>query len=165
MSNKYISDLRKTISRLNDELHDLIKERSYNSRFSYTIQEKEGGSIIKPRISVMDYTNDIRDITDKIIELKEKLRFANESTLCENGISIINNVERLKRLTAEYGFFSNLKVDSSVSRSSGYNSEIEYTEANYNINEVIAAKHNLKDEIEYLQGVIDRANLTTIVEF
>ena len=95
----YIVDLKKKIKELTEELNNLTNDRSRNSTFKYTMEEKSSGNLIKPSTSLENYTISIQNLHEELLRLKSKLRKANE-TVCDNGNSIIENITELKQLTA-----------------------------------------------------------------
>ena len=162
----YIVDLKKKIKELTEELTTLVSDRSRNSTFKYTMEEKANGDVIKPSISLENYTISIQNLHEELLRLKAKLRKANE-TVCDNGNSIIENITELKQLTAEYYTVKGYTETEKVKRiNSGFGSSpvIEYQELNYDIGWMKKYIDCLKSDIDILQQSIDRANLTTKVE-
>ena len=160
----YIIEVKKLLERKNDELSSLLRTRNSSATFRYTMEEVNESQIVKPSKSYEEYTDEIVALSEEIMRLKKKLRLANES-ICENGQSIIDNIYKLKRLTAEKSELQSHNTDEKVRRASGYMSKdsVEYIEVNFDIAWLKSRIESISEEISNLQNVIDRANLTTEV--
>ena len=151
----------KQIKQLEEEINLLESEERMNCVVSY----KEGETKTIPNYDYKKVRKLINDANDKIRKIKYALQVVNGSyKIDEFNITIAEALVYLAQLNNEYSRLSFLTSKNKISRRITANGVLEYTECQYNPEDVKKDQKELLAKISKLQVAIDRANLNCFIE-
>lgn len=156
-----IKEAMKFISRLEDELNDVL---SYEKRESYIVylerEQKE-----ETDYNFLEVSEELTDLRNKIRSVKNKINIANFNTTIEyDNLTIAEALILLAQLNSNYSRLSRLSSNKQITRRTTYDASIEYTEMLYDVNKVRKLAQEELEKIHLLQTAIDKANILTTIE-
>ena len=156
-----VSEIIKTVKKIEEETHELKKLRSENATYSYVMNEVP----IKPQYEFMDINHKIYENQRKIRYLRNLIAQINSSTIVEHfGQTLGECIVHLGQTKQEISDLQRYINKQQKSRSTTYSGDVEYTELNYISKDVESLFNQLKLRLSKLQIDIDRTNLNTYRE-
>lgn len=157
------AEANKRLKKLEDELSTLIIMETKTSVFNAAVGEDE--EKIRPAYDFSDTQKKIEDTQEKIIELKHKINEFNLITHpTYSWLSIDQTLVLLPMLNERKRMLDIMKRrlprERARSYGTGTNAVIDYTIANYNIEEAAKEYDRISDEIAKLQTDLDTVNST-----
>jgi hypothetical protein len=159
--NVCISELLKTVKKLEEKVSQLKSLRNENATYSYIKDEKP----IIPELNPKEITKQIAELQDKIIYLRNKIAYLNSTVEVDGFETTLGGcIVMLGQCKGELQVINILANKPSISRRTVYNGDVEYTEVNYDINYFKELYDTTNDKISRLQMTIDRYNLNTMFD-
>jgi len=156
-----ISELLKTVKKIEERIVQLKQLRFENATYSYT----KGEEPIIPEISPEDVTAQISELQNKVVFLRNKIAYLNSTVeVPEFNTTLGGCIIMLGQCKSELQDYNVLANKQPLSRKTTYNGEVEYTKVNYNIDYFKQLYDKTNDKISKLQMTIDRYNLNTMVD-
>lgn len=156
-----ISELLKTVKKIEERIIQLKQLRFENATYSYTKDEEP----IIPEISPENVTAQISELQNKVVFLRNKIAYLNSTVeVPEFNTTLGGCIIMLGQCKSELQDYNVLANKQPLSRKTTYNGEVEYTKVNYNIDYFKQLYDKTNDKISKLQMTIDRYNLNTMVD-
>lgn len=155
------AEAMKKIKSLEEDLNALRFAEEINSVISY----KEGEEKIVADYDYKTTRKEVEKITAEIRKIKHALAVANSTYVIDDfKITIGEALVYLAQLGREYDKLSELACRKKISRRITANGVLEYTECNYDPEQVKKDQKAIYGKIGKLQVAIDRANLNCFIE-
>ena len=157
-----ISELLKKVKDYESQVNELQAARNKDARITYI----QGEEPIKPEKTFVEYTDKIRTIQDKIMNLRWIIADTNLITVSEdnNDLSLAEMIVSLGQVSSELRYFEMFSKLKPKDRKTTFQNTVEYTEITYDLNDVKKQYDELKALKTKLQMEIDRLNLNTFIE-
>lgn len=156
-----ISELLKTVKKIEERVSQLKALRSENATYSYVKDEKP----IIPEITPEEITKQINELQNKIVFLRNKIAYLNSTAIVpEFNTTLGGCIVMLGQCKGELPNYNTLANKQSLSRQTTYKGEVEYTQINYDMDYFKQLYDNTNDKISKLQMAIDRYNLNTMID-
>ena len=156
-----ISELLKTVKKIEERIVQLKQLRFENATYSYT----KGEEPIIPEISPEDVTAQISELQNKVVFLRNKIAYLNATVeVPEFNTTLGGCIIMLGQCKSELPFYNVLANKQPLSRQTTLKGEVEYTKINYNIDYFKQLYDKTNDKISKLQMTIDRYNLNTMID-
>ena len=156
------TEAMKLIKELEQQKSVVLRKEADN----YSISYKEGEEKLKTDYSYLETRKEIASLDKKIRTLKTLLAIANTKVIIDDfNITIGEALVYLAQLQKEKSELEYLGSKQQLTRRSTPNGVIEYTECVYDVNKVNEDILVIRKKINDLQIAIDRANLTSYIEY
>ena len=156
-----VSEIIKTVKKIEEETQELKRLRSENATYSYVMNEVP----IKPQHEFMEISYTIYRNQKKIRYLRNLIAQINSSTTVEHFNQTLGEcIVHLGQTKQEISDLQRYINKQQKSRTTTYSGDVEYTELNYNSKDVELLFNQLKLLLSKLQIEIDRTNLNTYRE-
>ena len=156
------TEAMKLIKELEQQKSVVLRKEADN----YSISYKEGEEKLKTDYSYLETRKEIASLDKQIRTLKTLLAIANTKVIIDDfNITIGEALVYLAQLQKEKSELEYLGSKQQLTRRSTPNGVIEYTECVYDVNKVNEDILVIRKKINDLQIAIDRANLTSYIEY
>lgn len=155
-----LSEGMKRIKELNERKDTLILNEQRRMRTSY----KEGEQPVPVDYDYKKTREEIAKIDAEVRAIRCGISLANCTVKLDDGLTIGEALVYLAQLNGENARLESLAVHEKLTRRITTNGVLEYTVCNYEPDEVISDREELRARIYGLQLAIDRANLNTYIE-
>ena len=155
-----LSEGMKRIKELNERKDTLILNEQRRMRTSY----KEGEQLVPVDYDYKKTREEIAKIDAEVRAIRCGISLANCTVKLDDGLTIGEALVYLAQLNGENARLESLAVHEKLTRRITTNGVLEYTVCNYEPDEVISDREELRAKIYGLQLAIDRANLNTYIE-